>query len=1582
MENRKLIKFLILIPLLAFVNANSVFAYGIDTHAFLTSETIEFYNRHFSESKIPNELRVYLLDGSRREDDVPRWMNHFYDPVYDRGLTYDPAIDSLNLGTWQKSKEWAQDDKNQNNLTYKVPATIASILTAVQQGKISAISAETNFTWQKAISYWVSGDKEKAMFTLGHILHLMQDASVPDHTRNDPHPEGSPYENWTARFTIDNPDKNLTGKLYGRKPLVLENLDSYFNELAAYSNNDFYSKDTIGIQSGYKSPEPDYFGKDGFYAYGFKNDLVSGDYHLLAYKNPPNSYGWVLNNKENLIFEERVGPLKILPDYWSRLSVKAAQYGVGVINFFFKEAEKAKSELDAAKEEPKSFFARAVDTAGDFFKKLLGGKDKDDLALVAEIPLGNSDNQSGEVRPPEINRQSGEVEPLRIEPLKRVDETSESDEEIIENAPAVVASEQRPLKVCSFNVSQSPSRQKLVINEVAWMGTLASANDEWIELKNISSNELDVSGWQLLDQGEQIKITFGNIKLPAGGLLLLERTDDNSVPGVTADLIYTGALSNTDEGLRLFDNECNLIDEAAANPNWPAGDNGTKRTMERSSDLTWHTYTGDPSTSSGQVAVFGTPKKENSPKIIVGAAGAGSGSSANLLLSQEGPAPSVHSEQVKILISEIQISGNVSNDEFVELYNPNSEPVDLTGWAVKRKSSSGAEYSLVSATRLEGKTIPAKGYFLMAHETDYASAVTPDVLWAKSNSIASNNTALIYDDGGNVIDKVGFGSASDFETSPYPDNPDAGKSLSRTSEIDTDNNAADFSLTNPTPKNSSTYGGFLALAEPEPELEQEQEPASAAEHLVISEIFIDMEGADSEEFVELYNPTEQAVALADWSLQYLSGSATSTDKIVKKNFSSNAAIGPKGFYLIGTGGYSGEMAADMTWSQSLNNTAATVFLVASTSLIASADDASIIDRIAYGEGEGILLSEGSPAALPEAGQSLERKAFSGDSCVSSRGDGEFLGNSCDTDDNAADFEVRVAPNPQNSQSLPEPREAPSVVQNFTAQYDPATLIVTLNWDESQDYSGATSTIKYVLNYGTSSPETLKSLAELAATTTYKFRINEVGIDYYFSISAKDKDGFSSASASAVLNVSSPLDNLYFYKDTRSPSAGSGQATTSKKYLLELYYDSYPFVPDIYNRGGWRILVFYLNKEAPAEIELNTANNFQPEDLKNVLDIKYDACGGATRFSLILPNIGFQCVFGGGVDVRSLKSSNLEDLHLLLELATTTDGVIFTAQDFVTVGMYSFYDSGGGSQRFRLSGLDRNKYYFQTETPEHQPPQFDGELELDFNKQKSWLVTGWQRAADSDTLDSLITYEINYSTSTQLEAWSWQSVGAASETHKQVSPGNAFLIGVRAKDDFGNYSEIKTAEWAYPETTFSIIQAETNNWSWAFGTKNPNCSGCPDTAGFQSIEPEEDFEFNTVVLRLRQELVSDSADLRLSVYPDDDGLPDFDELIAKAELKNIINPDPNLDIAFVFNEPVSVEAGDIYWLVLDVKNYSDNRGWYRNRWQNAINVGEDLYEEGEAGRGNADNCSGSYCANTYIPYPDGTADWYFKIGLTP
>ncbi|OGZ43153.1 MAG: hypothetical protein A2719_00435 [Candidatus Ryanbacteria bacterium RIFCSPHIGHO2_01_FULL_45_22] len=141
----------------------------------------------------------------------------------------------------------------------------------------------------------------------------------------------------------------------------------------------------------------------------------------------------------------------------------------------------------------------------------------------------------------------------------------------------------------------------VVINEIAWMGTSVSANDEWIELYNNGAGSVDLTGWRLAAVDGQPDIaldTCANVTIVVGGYYLFERTDDESVPGITADCIYTGALGNTSEQLQLLNESGNVVDSINATDGWPAGDNTTKETMQRN--------------GGGWITTAATPKKANS----------------------------------------------------------------------------------------------------------------------------------------------------------------------------------------------------------------------------------------------------------------------------------------------------------------------------------------------------------------------------------------------------------------------------------------------------------------------------------------------------------------------------------------------------------------------------------------------------------------------------------------------------------------------------------------------------------------------------------------------------------------------------------------------------------------------------------------------------------------------------------------------------------------------------------------------------------------------------------------------------------
>ena len=126
------------------------------------------------------------------------------------------------------------------------------------------------------------------------------------------------------------------------------------------------------------------------------------------------------------------------------------------------------------------------------------------------------------------------------------------------------------------------------------MGTTSSVNAEWIELYNNSDTAVSLDGWTLVasDGSPDISIS-GNIS--AWGYFLLERTSDTSVPGISADIIYTGALANTGETLYLKNSSGSTVDTVVGGSDWSSvgGDKDTKETAQYASSG-WFTGEGTP----------------------------------------------------------------------------------------------------------------------------------------------------------------------------------------------------------------------------------------------------------------------------------------------------------------------------------------------------------------------------------------------------------------------------------------------------------------------------------------------------------------------------------------------------------------------------------------------------------------------------------------------------------------------------------------------------------------------------------------------------------------------------------------------------------------------------------------------------------------------------------------------------------------------------------------------------------------------------------------------------------------------------
>lgn len=156
-----------------------------------------------------------------------------------------------------------------------------------------------------------------------------------------------------------------------------------------------------------------------------------------------------------------------------------------------------------------------------------------------------------------------------------------------------------------------------------------------------------------------------------------------------------------------------------------------------------------------------------------------------------------------LVINEVMYDPQIGGAEWIELYNPTSETIDISDWLIIFSN-----YKTISFE--DNTSIGPNSFYLIADkklnevQADYIIGFN---LW--NNNFGISLGYFTYSNGGVphfvAVDTVGWGeSARFYENSPAVDVP-KGYSLARKIDgIDTDNNWQDFWIGNPTPKVSNS----------------------------------------------------------------------------------------------------------------------------------------------------------------------------------------------------------------------------------------------------------------------------------------------------------------------------------------------------------------------------------------------------------------------------------------------------------------------------------------------------------------------------------------------------------------------------------------------------------------------------------------------------------------------------------------------------------------------------------------------------------------------------------------------------------
>ncbi|GGG92532.1 lamin tail domain-containing protein [Pedobacter zeae] len=197
-----------------------------------------------------------------------------------------------------------------------------------------------------------------------------------------------------------------------------------------------------------------------------------------------------------------------------------------------------------------------------------------------------------------------------------------------------------------------------------------------------------------------------------------------------------------------------------------------------------------------------------------------------------------------VVISEVYGGGGNTGatlkNDFIELYNPTNADVSLAGWSVQYASATGTSWQ---TTALSG-TIKAKGFYLVQEAQGTGGTLNlpaPDAtgtipMAAGGGKVLLANVTVAQTGskpaGSQIIDFVGFGTASTFEGSGAAPTPSASISVERKASAgstaaslatggseefagngyDSDDNSADFVAQTPKPQNSSVTEPVSASA--------------------------------------------------------------------------------------------------------------------------------------------------------------------------------------------------------------------------------------------------------------------------------------------------------------------------------------------------------------------------------------------------------------------------------------------------------------------------------------------------------------------------------------------------------------------------------------------------------------------------------------------------------------------------------------------------------------------------------------------------------------------------------------------------
>jgi hypothetical protein len=329
--------------------------YWVSTHPYLTRKTIDLFEQSYGVT-LSSDQKKEILWGSVEEDyDVVGTATPGYAKVpMDGDLLKWPPI--WRQYWWSPPNAWPPTFQRAYN-HYIGPGSAALTdselighLLCPGQDTVSSLkwAADDNRNYMNWVGIIECGNTPENWRAIGHILHLLQDAAVPSHVRNDAHPFSDYNEPYWHEKTIK-AHNDVIGNAPGAAILLDPSaIAPYFTALADYTRSHYFSSDTVFRTEwkGVELPDVDYVDISVEHSpWLFNKDASGNPYKKIAYKQLSfyRRYDYFRRNmgySHERAFDEAavwltVSTPQIAEDIFSDTGLKAIQYGAGLLKVLY-----------------------------------------------------------------------------------------------------------------------------------------------------------------------------------------------------------------------------------------------------------------------------------------------------------------------------------------------------------------------------------------------------------------------------------------------------------------------------------------------------------------------------------------------------------------------------------------------------------------------------------------------------------------------------------------------------------------------------------------------------------------------------------------------------------------------------------------------------------------------------------------------------------------------------------------------------------------------------------------------------------------------------------------------------------------------------------------------------------------------------------------------------------------------------------------------------------------------------------------------------------------------------------------------